>query len=304
MNGQTADIRCPLCGGSKHSPAKYRLARCDDCGLIHAAGGAPARDSSEQYTARYYAERTGAGKSGSGNEIERTTRSFSKRAEKLVRDFGPGGRLLDVGCGQGFFIACMKRCGWDAVGVDVSPWAVRFAREALGLTAYEGSVENVPPGERFDVVTMFHVLEHLRRPVQALEQAAEHLEDGGTLIIEGPNYAGFDRLWHGELWRGFTDPSHLSFFTPATYRLAIERAGLSVGRIDFQTWDPAFHLLGAGILPGARSEPDGDTAGRIRRKMRSNIFVRGVCKILYSISRGLHLRGRDARIYARRKDAA
>ena len=66
---------------------------------------------------------------------------------QIIGEFGPRGKLLDIGCGQGFFVACMKKYGWDAAGVDVSAWAVEWGTERLGIRMFLGRYFSV----RFDI---------------------------------------------------------------------------------------------------------------------------------------------------------
>lgn len=92
---------------------------------------------------------------------------------------GNKGKLLDIGCGVGFYIACLKRYGWDVKGIDISEWATEFARKKLELNVFTGTVEGNQFNEKFDIITMYHKLEHLPVPLRTLIKVSEILSDNG-----------------------------------------------------------------------------------------------------------------------------
>ncbi|TGK15734.1 methyltransferase domain-containing protein [Leptospira fluminis] len=117
---------------------------------------------------------------------------------EIYRDFcdkflhSPSGRILDVGCGLGFFIRKIRqeRPGWDAVGYEISEEAVRFAKEKNLLTnVYSGVVqESDLPEESFDIITLWDVIEHIPNPQSLLEYLHSLLKPGGFIFIETPNF--------------------------------------------------------------------------------------------------------------------
>ena len=129
------------------------------------------------------------------------------------------GRLLDVGCGAGYFLDAARVVGWQVAGVELSGPAAALARDSLGLDVWSGSlVEAAFPDDAFDLVTMFEVLEHMRDPGAALQEANRVLRRGGLLAIEVPNdmdayrarFARPDNRW----W--VIPPVHLYYFNAST----------------------------------------------------------------------------------------
>lgn len=128
------------------------------------------------------------------------------------------GRLLDVGCGAGYFLDAARAAGWQASGVEVSPVAAQVGRERLGLEIYQGTLTDAQfAAGHFDVVTMFEVLEHLRDPASTLAEAWRILRPGGVLAIQVPNdlrayrnlvFSSANRWW-------VIPPLHLHYFTAA-----------------------------------------------------------------------------------------
>jgi len=100
------------------------------------------------------------------------------------------GRLLDVGCGIGLFLRAARATGWNVCGVEPSLAARRFHPD--GLPILRGSLESVLPSERFDLITFWDVLAHVRDPLQLLRRARELLADDGVVLIKTPNRTPID----------------------------------------------------------------------------------------------------------------
>jgi SAM-dependent methyltransferase len=144
-----------------------------------------------------------------------------------VRALAPSGRLLDVGCGRGHFLLTARAAGYEVSGVDVSEGAVGYARKHFGLNADTRTLRDVAEtGARFDVVTLWHVLEHFVDPMQALESVGRVLAPGGLLVVEVPNLHSLKFVLAGKKWVGGNHPLyHRTFFTAQTLRLMLVRAG-------------------------------------------------------------------------------
>jgi len=151
------------------------------------------------------------------------------------------GRVLDVGCGDGFLLKYLQEKGWDVMGIE--PGNSTCAREILGLDVVQGSLDSADfPAGSFDVITLSHVLEHLHDPVATLQRVRYLLRDGGLVHIEVPNFDCLEaRLFDGS-WIGIAAPLHLYHFTPNTLRATAERVG--------------FHIVESGfVLPSPNQSP-------------------------------------------------
>ncbi|MGH2740845.1 MAG: class I SAM-dependent methyltransferase, partial [Actinomycetota bacterium] len=170
----------------------------------------------------------------------------SRRAAKLLSLLGPlremagryvmylrseHGRLLDVGCGNGVFIAGMRRLGWEVAGVDPDPAGVEAARER-DLDVEHATLEDAHfPDASFDVLTMSHVIEHVPDPEGTLRECLRVLRPGGQLVIATPNVDSLGRRRFGSDWLGWSIPYHLLVFASGPLREAVERSGFLIKRV-------------------------------------------------------------------------
>lgn len=139
---------------------------------------------------------------------------------------GPPGRLLDFGCGGGSFLKRMAERGWQVTGLDASVGAIREVQESLGLNALAGTLPHpdlVPSS--FEVITMWHSLEHVHDPIAVLSEAYRLLVPGGKLIVACPNIDSWPFAWFGPAWFGLDLPRHLNHFTPKTLKAALVASG-------------------------------------------------------------------------------
>lgn len=136
-----------------------------------------------------------------------------------------GGRLLDVGCGNGGFLALAKQAGWQVKGVDFDAGAVQAAR-SRGLDVYHGGIDVLAECEAsFDVITLCHVIEHVHDPVATLRRLHALLKPGGMLWLDTPNFSSLGARRFGVSWRGLEPPRHLVLFNPLSLKKALHEAG-------------------------------------------------------------------------------
>jgi SAM-dependent methyltransferase len=158
----------------------------------------------------------------------------------------PRGKLLDVGCAEGYFLYLAQKAGYEITGLDFNPASLEIARKLLGVpTIHQYSVEELGdrfPGARFDVVTIFEVLEHTANPYETVRSIHKLLKPAGKLFISVPGSRRWPRFFHPEV---DAPPHHLTLWTEEALKKLLERSGfrvLSVRGKPLQAEDLGFHL--------------------------------------------------------------
>jgi 2-polyprenyl-3-methyl-5-hydroxy-6-metoxy-1,4-benzoquinol methylase len=138
------------------------------------------------------------------------------------------GRLLDFGCGGGRYVAQMAAAGWKAEGIDMATAAIEAGRRS-GLTIHQGTLPGAAlPRDQYDLVTMWHVLEHVPSPLATLRAARQVIRPGGRLAVVCPLTDSLTARLFGGAWYGMDVPRHLTHFSRATLRRHLEAAGFAV----------------------------------------------------------------------------
>ncbi|MEW5791481.1 MAG: class I SAM-dependent methyltransferase [Pseudomonadota bacterium] len=163
----------------------------------------------------------------------------ARRVHFMTLDHQAPGKLLEIGCGSGHFLAKMKACGWVVEGVDFDPRAVDYARTTYDIKVHHGTVENAGyPDSAFDAVVMNHVIEHVFDPIALLQETRRLLKPGGKVVVVTPNMASMGHQRFGQVWRGLEPPRHLHLFSRRTLLECAKRAGFE----RYQVWTTAANV--------------------------------------------------------------
>ncbi len=178
--------------------------------------------------------------------------------------------LLDVGCGNGHFLAKMRNLGWEVTGVEPDRHAAAVARDQFGIPVREGLLEDQKfPNDAFYAITMNHVIEHLLDPIRTLQECRRILKPGGKLIIVTPNNESLGSRLFKDAWFPLDPPRHLFLFTAATLSTCAERAKLRPVTIKTTTrlarwiWATSRLIRRDGFIPGG-IPPSQGTWGRVQ----------------------------------------
>jgi SAM-dependent methyltransferase len=234
---------CPACGGREQRPAfvakdplgpdVFQLVKCEGCGLVFVQPILAPEHIEQYYAKGYYGRRHPA------------LKDFFMNVR--VRQVGPlqgSGRLLDIGCGSGdFLLACRKR-GWTVVGVEQGGAPIMQQAEALGIIVKPPERMHELEAGSFEVVTIWHVLEHLPEPRATLEAVRRLLAPSGRLVVEVPNFGSWQARIGGPDWFHIDVPRHLLHFDRHALEALLERAGYVVERrYTFSLEYDAFGLM-------------------------------------------------------------
>lgn len=141
-------------------------------------------------------------------------------------------RLLEVGCGNGAFLAKMRVLGWDTTGVDIDADAAKSARRSYDIDIKIGFLEEQNfPSEHFDIIFLSHVFEHLPDPYVFLRESYRILKRGGRIHIITPNLESFGHSIFKGSWLGLDPPRHLSIFSKLSMHKILKAAGFRMSRL-------------------------------------------------------------------------
>lgn len=217
-------MNCSACKGRRLEPLPaYRrahLVRCRDCGLVFAGR----RPTDAELASNY------GGYSRADHDSPITRRRYRELLDGFER-FRKGNRILDMGCGIGFFLEEAQARGWDAHGSELEPRAVEINR-SKGLNCVQAPIDadTFEPGS-FDVITAFEVVEHLRDPLAEAAVIARALRPGGLFYCTTPNFGSLSRRLLRSRWGVIAYPEHLTYFTPSTLRSWLEGIGFAPVKI-------------------------------------------------------------------------
>ena len=203
--------------------------RCIRCGFIYASqvpdGVSVEQHYSEQYFQPY---------------LETVAIHLKKRFIKRIREIKrlkPEGKLLDIGSGLGVFMKLALDHGYQVLGVDVSAWACDYARKNFNLTVHTGDFNAAGYAQgSFDVITLWHVLEHVDDPAEFLRKVSRLLKEDGLLALEVPNIGSFMAAIAGTCWELMAPREHLSYFTKHTAERALLEAGFTLVESTTYLW--------------------------------------------------------------------
>lgn len=155
---------------------------------------------------------------------------FNRRLDMII-DYanGPSGRLLDVGCATGVLLELARLRGWEVQGVDLSEYATKIAREYYNLEVHTGELSDAGyPADRFDVLVMDDVIEHVTSPTALVKECHRVLKPGGLLTLNTPNRGGLWHLLMGRRWFHYKKVEHTYFFSPPVMTQLLARHGFAV----------------------------------------------------------------------------
>jgi SAM-dependent methyltransferase len=148
------------------------------------------------------------------------------------------GRLLDVGCSYGFFLNVARTNGWTVKGVEMGSRPSEYARTRYGLEVFEGPLQQADFADSsFDVVTVFHVIEHAQNPLDLLSTIGRVLKKGGSLIMLTPNIESLHSQLLGKGWTWLSPPDHLFYFSRRSMELALRKCGFRAASLRSITVD-------------------------------------------------------------------
>lgn len=262
----TEKVSCNFCGADnyvvRHIINHFNYVQCKDCGHVYVNPRLTADAINKLYNERYF-----QGK-GFDKSIE-YEKEFNERQnvidlnewdistiKEMLSSSADSQKLLDVGCGMGLFLWKAIRHGFEAEGLELSPYAAEFVR-SKNITVYNHSIYDAElKNGSYEAVVMKEVIEHLPDPKDAVRRAYNLLKPGGVLFLTTGNYDCPERVLRGEKWFYFMPEGHIHIFSNRTLTNYLHYAGFKDVKVTNQGDLLLNFLLRNKIIEPERFEPN------------------------------------------------
>ncbi len=231
-------MTCNFCHSSDYDPfikgrdrlhgikGDFSLVRCKQCGLIYLNPRPSSAELNKYYPDDYHPFTVGMVGSARTLQAMISDRGITQKVNFVNHLIGLKGQGLDVGCATGEFIDRMSKSGWEMTGLEPSEYASRLAMERYRVKVITNSLEKcrLPVG-KYDLVTLWDVLEHLQDPRAGLLKIRKSMKAGGWLVLSIPNIRSWDGRFWGKYWLGWDIPRHLTLYGFDSIRQLLNQSG-------------------------------------------------------------------------------
>jgi SAM-dependent methyltransferase len=233
--------KCQVCGGKDLreflqlrdfflSQEEFTLLKCLNCGLLHTTPRPAMEKVGSYYNSEDYTSHNST-KLSLKNILYRQARNYAlSRKLKMIAKYVLPGKMLDIGSGTGEFLNFCKKSGWETMGVEPNKAVREFSISNYGLKILDSETSLRTGNDSFDVISMWHVLEHLENPEEQFELNNGLLKENGLLVVALPNYESWDAQHYGKFWAAYDVPRHLFHFTEKSVLTLAQKTGFKVAQ--------------------------------------------------------------------------
>ncbi len=219
---------CPACTSTEHvmylklddyflSKESFSLKKCTQCGLLHTVPQPDIEQLGRYYQSSDYISHSTDNKSFMNVVYDIIRRSTLRSKLALIKKYSEGTNLLDIGCATGVFLNYCQSQGYNVKGIEPEAKPREFAineyKLDVGNLDYLSSIKN----QSIDIVTMWHVLEHVSDIKERMQVIHKILKDSGTAFIALPNPQSYDAQYYKNYWAAYDVPRHLYHFTQKSF---------------------------------------------------------------------------------------
>lgn len=216
---------CPVCGQDKFTHYKkckdytvsqdvFSILSCNSCSFKFTNPRPISMEIGKYYASEDYISHSNS-KNGLFNSLYQKVRNITiSQKLKLIDKYVSRGTILDIGCGTGEFLNYCKENGWITTGIEPGDNARNYSINTYNLKVEKESAISEYPNDFYDVITMWHVLEHVHELNKRVADLFKIVKDNGIVIIAVPNYTSWDANYYSEFWAAYDLPRHLYHFSP------------------------------------------------------------------------------------------
>ncbi len=241
---------CPVCDGDSFSAflsctdffvsgEEFEIKKCSSCGFKITENIEDEENIGKYYQSENYISHSNTSK-GIVNSVYHGVRKYMLgRKRRLVEKVTSlkNGQILDVGTGTGFFLNEMKENGWKVSGTEKSEEARNFAKNEFGLNNLPSEDLFQLKDKSYDVITLWHVLEHIHRLDENMETFHRLLKEEGKLVIAVPNHSSYDAKHYKQFWAAYDVPRHIWHFAPSQMEKLGAKHGFELTAINTMPFD-------------------------------------------------------------------
>lgn len=224
-------LACPICENTRlfkeltckdfvATGENFDLYRCSDCSFLFTNPRPDAQEIGKYYQSDRYVSHAGNKQNFSFMyKVYDWVRDYSiKDKLQLIKSYHSSGKLMDLGCGLGYFLhGVVKDNTFLAQGVDISEDAISYVKNTFGYDVLPESAIDQEMEHSYDVITQWHVLEHVHLLNERMQQLKRLLKPNGTLFIAVPNSDSWDAKHYQSFWDGYDVPRHLYHFNQQSF---------------------------------------------------------------------------------------
>lgn len=247
---------CPVCNSDKNkihsvvrdysvSKKEFSLVECNSCGFIWTQN-MPDKNSIEPYYKNTNYVSHNDTQKGLFFKTYHWVRNFMlKRKKRLIIHLTQknNGNLLDIGSATGYFLNTMKEAGWEVEGIEQDIDAQKIAKDKFNITSFSPQQIYNLENEKYDVITLWHVLEHIHQLNENLQKIHQMLKKNGVLIVAVPNHQSFDAIFYEKYWAGWDIPIHLWHFSLKSMNKLMDKHQFKISTTKTLPFDPFYVSL-------------------------------------------------------------
>lgn len=234
--------QCPVCNSIRNKPfllcmdhtvsrETFQIVECESCGFKYTNPRPESQNLGKYYKSEEYVSHTNT-KKGFINSTYQTVRKYTLLKKlQLISKFCKTGNILDIGCGTGEFLGTCKKAKWTTLGIEPDPDARKMAIQNHDLDVKGEEYLKELNDQSFDIITMWHVLEHVPHLNERIQELKRLIKPNGVIIIAVPNCDSLDAKIYKENWAAYDVPRHLYHFTPKDIDSIFRKFDMKVFRI-------------------------------------------------------------------------